>query len=160
MKTESRKGKQVIQTYVLKQGESVSDALWSSGVYTKKDIRSYKEAAVGMEKCEMTHGVPYLVNGFCHTCGASPDEPHYACYGSKMTTIMNFIVPLCPICEKQALIYGGLFCGACEDEAELCSCWTPGFCEQEDEHDEAYYAKKRKEWKAKLASLGILEETK
>lgn len=72
-----------------------------------------------------------------------------------MKTIINLVFPTCAVCKSGWLEHDQLVCYRCSDAAEVCSCWTPDYCEQADKHDKEYYAKKRAEWKAKLTALGI-----
>lgn len=61
----------------------------------------------------------------------------------------------CPVCKERSIKDSEKACEVCEELAMNCSCWTPEFCQDKSYHDRAYYAKKRVEWKAKLAALGI-----
>lgn len=148
---------QIIVNYSLRKGETLEEAMWSSGIYRKKDMRTFKEVAEGKPKEELTfYDSAYLVNGRCHNCSASPAKPHPPhCPGSYMKAIKNIIVPLCPICNYSRIEGDQQFCYSCEEDAEFCSCYTPGYCQDTDTHDQAYYEKKRAEWKAELASAGI-----
>lgn len=150
----------IIETYLLKHGENLQQALWSSGVYQKKDTRTLEEVAEGKPMKEIFCEIPYLINGECSNCLSKGGKPHSSlCPVSTMQSIKNLVIPICVICKKQTVDDGEPFCGYCEEEAEQCSCMSgPDWCEMPDEHDDAYYAKKRAEWKANLAELASQKE--
>jgi hypothetical protein len=140
-----------IVEYKLKEGETMGDAIWTSGVWRKKNsiLTEYDPA--------------YLKNGRCVNClgrlagaGAGASVNHQPwCPGNSMRFIVNFIYNVCVSCEKEQVSEGEKICWFCEGEVDECSCYTPEFCQDKDKHDEAYYAKKREEWKAFKASLGL-----
>jgi hypothetical protein len=148
-----------IVTYKMKDGECMGSALWSSGVYRKKDFRTAAEVVKGLPPRVETHyDCAYLVNGHCVNCRGVADHQPW-CSGSSMKKIINLVFPLCAMCHYTRVGQQTEICSACYKDAEACSCYyTPDCCSNTDKHDKAYYAVKRAEWKAKLASMGITNE--
>jgi hypothetical protein len=143
-----------VMNYTAKKGETLEQALWSAGVYRKKDTRSFKEVAEGKPAAVYTlYDSTYLVNGCCHNCHRT--GTHYAgCPGTHMNTIKNIVMPVCPLCNYSMLKGGEKWCHDCEmDVLYDCGCYSPGYCDCLE--DEDFCTQKKEEWKEKLAGAGI-----
>lgn len=139
----------LIQVYNVPPGQSIKEALWASGVYRKEDV---------FNQLRTVYDTAFLCNGLCANCRGSATDHQPWCPGARMEKITNLIFPLCAVCHYSRVDHPHDICPPCSEEAELCSCNTPDYCSALDRHDEAYFAKKRTEWKAKLAELGIKTE--
>lgn len=145
-----------IVEYKLKKGETMGGALWSSGIYRKQDLRSFKDTAEGKPAAVYTlYDSAYLVNGRCANCKGSATDHQPACPGHRMKRIVNITHEICSICKEHWVQPDKKICYLCIDGVDQCSCYTPDYCQEQDKHDDAYYAKKRQEWKAKLEALGL-----
>lgn len=155
---------QIIIDYKMKQGETLEQALWSSGIYRKKDVRTFKEVAEGIPKMETTvcDGT-YLLNGICEFCSSHGYHYNPACVGNKMKKIINLTFDRCAICFYGRAFNNSKVCISCKEWDDRCSCSTPqgslaDYCLQEGVHDKEYYRKKREAWSIRLAALGIAPE--
>lgn len=144
-----------IVEYRLRPDETMADALRFSGV-----SHTDKEVVEGKPNKDIMYSDPvYLINGCWEGCVCGGNQGHASwCPGCKVKEFINFIFPTCPVCVGGRLWNSQQVCDGCEKYGESCSCYTPTtdwHCKQEDKHDKAYYAKRRGQWKARLASLGI-----